>query len=67
MASTEQKNVESEFLTSEELAEMLKVSLKFVAKNSYRIPGRTKIGHLVRYQTSAIKRAIAGGNLLIKD
>lgn len=56
---------EKEFLTNEEVAAMFRISVKWVQKHSHRIPGRTKIGHLVRFQASAINRAIAGGKLLI--
>lgn len=56
--------MEQLFLTGEEVATMFQTSIKWVQKHSHRIPGRTKVGRLVRYQASAIKKAIAGGNLL---
>lgn len=56
---------EQEFLTGEELADMLKVSLKFIKKHSHRIPGKVKVGSLVRYEKTAVTKALCGGKLLM--
>ena len=60
-------NIEPEYYTPDELAEYLKVSVKFIRKNSFRIPGRLKVGKLVRYQKSAVLRAAATGTLLLRQ
>ena len=58
--------VECEYLTPEELADLLKVSIKFVRKHSFKIPGRVKVGGSVRYEKNSVMRALVGGNFLIK-
>lgn len=55
---------EPEFLRPEELAELLRVSLKWVRTHSHRISGYTKIGHAVRYRRSSVMTSLAGGKVL---
>lgn len=57
-------NKETEFLTPQELAELVNVPLKWIRNNSCRIAGYTKIGHHVRYKRSSVLSALAGGKLL---
>ena len=57
-------NNEPEFLKPEELAELLRVSLKWVRSNSHRISGYTKIGHHARYRRSSVMASLAGGKVL---
>lgn len=60
------EQTQEEFYTPEELAGLLKLSVKFVRKHSFKIPGRVKVGHLVRYEKNSVMRALTGGNFLIK-
>lgn len=62
----ERSREECEYLTADELAELLKISIKFIRKHSFKIPGRVKAGSSVRYEKNSVMRALAGGNLLIK-
>lgn len=55
---------EPEFLKPEELAELLRVSIKWVRKYSHRIAGYTKIGHHARYRTTSVMSSLAGGKIL---
>lgn len=50
----------------QELADLLGVSKKTLDAwdSKRRIPGRVKIGHLVKYQVCEIQKRIAGGKLL---
>lgn len=61
----EQTN-EPEYFTPAELADYLKVSLKFIRTHTNRIPGKVCVGHLVRYNRSAVTRALIGGKLFIE-
>jgi len=56
--------METEFLTAIELADLLRVSLKWVRSHSHKIAGYTKLGHLVRYRRSSVMAALAGGKVL---
>ena len=59
--------MEKEYYDKTELAEMLNVSVKAIEKwgAQRRIPGRTKIGHLVRYRAVDVQKHLAAGSLLI--
>jgi len=58
--------MEPEFYTPEELAKLVRMTVKFIRKQSFRIPGRTKIGRYVRYEKTAVLRALGNGRLLLK-
>lgn len=57
--------MEKEYLTGREVAKKFDVSLKWVYKHSFKIKGRVKAGHTVRYKASEIDKAANSGNLLI--
>jgi len=66
--STDPKTTEPEYLSHEDLANMLSMPLKTVRKLSYlrRIPGRVSVGlRCVRYSRLAIERALNSGSLLL--
>ena len=59
---------ESEYLSHEQLAGMLNMSVRTIRKLSYsrRLPGRLQIGlRCVRYHRQAIERALNSGSLLL--
>ena len=52
------------FFTPEELTAFLNVPERWVEKNTYRLPGRTKIGRYVRYRRADIERQLLTGSVL---
>lgn len=66
VARPEQMKNEPELIGRQELANMLGVSRKTVEAWDLqkRIPGRVKVGHLIKYQRSEIQRRFASGELL---
>ena len=46
------------------LAGRLGVSRKWVQKHTHRLPGRMKVGRMVRYDSAAVERAILSGQVL---
>jgi hypothetical protein len=60
----EKNKVEPEYLTPPEVAELVRVPLKWVRVHSHKIAGYTKVGHHVRYRKSSIMAALAGGKIL---
>lgn len=57
-------NPVQEMLTSQELAALLNVSLRFIEKNREYIPGAIKIGRVWRFRRYEIERAMDSGQLL---
>ena len=54
----------SDYMTSPELAHLLRVSLRFIEKNRRCIPGAAKIGRVWRFRRYEIERAIDNGELI---
>lgn len=57
----------SEYLTPQELAAMLNMSLKWVVKHTqlHRIPGQTKMGRLWRYRRTEVEKRLLSGIFLL--
>ena len=56
----------SDFLTPRELADKIKMSVKWVTNQTQarRIPGQTKMGRLWRYRLTEIEKRLLSGELL---
>jgi len=65
----ENEKIESEYLTSTQLAEMLNVSKRFIVKHrcTGKIPGVVKIGSVYRFKRSAIEKRMFTGQLLLEE
>lgn len=60
-------NIQQELVSTEQLAQILSVSRKFIEKHRYRIAGGIKIGGMWRYQIAEIRKRIAAGkDILVK-
>jgi excisionase family DNA binding protein len=61
------KEPTSEYLTPQELAIMLNMSLKWVVKHTqfHRIPGQIKMGRLWRYRRSEVEMRLLSGKFLL--
>jgi predicted DNA-binding transcriptional regulator AlpA len=59
---------QKEFLTPQELAAKLNMSVKWVTKQTQAraIPGQTKIGRLWRYRTAEVEKRLLSGKFLIE-
>lgn len=68
MVNTEQKNVESEFLSTDELSKYLNVSIKTIRKyiETRQLPGMVKIGRLYRFRKSDVEKRLLSGNFLLE-
>ena len=56
---------EREYLSSEQLAHKLNVSLKFIRKHVRRVPGYRKIGRLVRFNRLEVEKALLRESFLL--
>jgi excisionase family DNA binding protein len=59
--------IEKEYLTTEELADYLNMSKKFIIRHreTGRIPGIVKIGRVYRYRRIEIEKRLLSGTLLL--
>lgn len=63
MSNTIKTTTEPEYYSVKTLAKKLDVKEKLLREHTMRIPGRTKVGHLVRYNKEAVDKALNQGGL----
>lgn len=64
---TQQPDREPEYLTPEELAQKVNMSIKFVHKHigTMRLPGMVRMGRHWRFRRADVEKQLAKGSLLL--